>query len=294
MKIKNIMRLGAVLLVCGQAIQASAETSWWAFCDICIGDSDFRHHATQVTVDGIIYVSNRSTNTTRKFQRWTTYEDFSDGVVQMTHVFEAPMAAQEKGAFEQVINNADTGFAQINRDELEIVGAGHAGSGLDDLRSDGGLSFNFLGAVRAHVVNLGHFPSESSISSAVGGSVKIVSGNVSNASSRGVRVAPLRVQVDYPDGSNVKMTLSPDAQRFSEIILTDMNGEELRITGQDENGETRITVSGFADKEFFFGASDKAVLDLFGFINRTSGGGLSCVAEAVAKELVRVVCQRPH
>jgi|GEM_PF-6639620 len=293
MKIKNIMRLGAVLFLCGQGIQASAETSLWTFCDICVGDSDFRHHATQVTVDGTIYVSNRSTNTTRKFQRWTTYEDFSDGVVQMTHVFESPMETQEKNAFNQVINNADTGFAQINREELEQYGAGEAGSGLDDLGSDGGLFFSFLNGVTAHVVNLGLFPSESAISSELGGTVKIISGNYANAHSRGIRVAPLVIQVDYADGSMIQMQLSPDATTFSQITLTDMNGEKLQITGQNENGETRITVSGFADKEFFFGASDAAALRLFDFINGQSGGSLSCITEAVAKGF-RVACQRQH
>ncbi len=293
MKINNILRLGAVLFLCGQGIQATAETSWWSFCDICIGDSDYRYHATQIAVNGTIYVSSVSTNTTRKFQRWTTYEDFSDGVVQMTHVFESPMAAQEKNAFEQVIANAARGFTQINREELDQYGAGQAGSGLDDIGSNGGLFFTFLNAVTAHVVNLGLFPSESAISTELGGTVRIISGNYGSAHSRGLRIAPLVIQIDYTDGSKIQMQLSPDATTFSKITLTDMNGEKLQITGQNENGETRLTISGFADKEFFFGASDQAALRLFDFINAQSGGSLSCITEAVAKGF-RVACQRQH
>lgn len=107
MKISSLAVLS--VLLCSLYSPAHAQNAWWQLCNSCQTESDFVQSA--VSAPGsyeVVYVSNRLSNVTHKFERFFTMEDLDGGYVYMTHVTHVEFPASEKAVFESVIEDSQS------------------------------------------------------------------------------------------------------------------------------------------------------------------------------------------
>jgi hypothetical protein len=250
------------------SIAAGSESAWWVICDSCESDSEFASRALNAPGSyALIYVSNRGRNETRKFQRWTSFEDFEGGIVQRTEVSRLDMDAVEKGAFRSVIQDANTHFQALPRSALDMWSSvGERGSAVQEIAS-GTLSFDFLGSLRSALIHAGLFPTERSINLGAGKQLKGIS-VIGQVSSSKVRQYPLRVRVFYEDGSRISVTLSADASTWSEVTITDRDGNELHI--RNDSGRFSVDPNANDGRDFRWGggpATRDAIVQLTAFLD---------------------------
>lgn len=248
--------LAVLLLVSGSAMASSA---WWVMCDSCTTETHFKYQALNAPGTYTpIYVTNRETNDTRKYDRWTSIEDFDGTLIQRTEVFAADFPTAEKSVFEQAVEGATTIILGFPRSRLtEFSAAGLRRSAVEEIAA-GRLSSDFLSSLRNRVMTDGHFPSEASISSQIGAVLGGISSSVSVTSS-GVRKFPLQVTVTFEDGSKIKITLSADASQWSEVSIFDADGNEIAVVMPgDGSGNASYDPGGNDGREFRFGGGEGA------------------------------------
>ncbi|MEX2499141.1 MAG: hypothetical protein WD397_09745 [Wenzhouxiangellaceae bacterium] len=256
---KNLMAtmwLGIWFLIPGSVFASSA---WWVMCDSCTSDTAFRHQA--LTAPGSytpIYVTNRETNETRKYNRWTFLEDFDTGVTQWTEVVSADFPVAEKSVFEQAVEDATTIFVGLPRSNLtQFSGAGLRDSAVEEIAA-GRLSSDFLSSLRNYVRTEDFFPSVDEISGEIGTTIGGLSSSLS-VSPSGVRKFPLQVTVTFGDGSKIKITLSADASEWSEVAIFDADGNEIAVVlPSDGSGNATYDPRGNDGREFRFGGGEGA------------------------------------
>lgn len=139
--------------------------AWWMLCNSCEQAMVFRTTAVNGTGgDGIVFVSNPDTLETRKFDRFSTYEDFGNGVVRMIHVSSATLSASEGEVLQGALENGNTVWVAMDRNDLNLPSAS---SSIDDL-SNGMLYPALLSGLRQNLTQRNFFPSASSVGADLG------------------------------------------------------------------------------------------------------------------------------
>lgn len=246
--------LGIGLSIPGSVVASSA---WWVLCDWCTTDTAFRHQALNAPGDYTpIYVTNRETNETRKYNRWTLLEDFDTGVTQWTEVVAADFPVAEKSVFQQAVEDATTISVGFPRSKLTgFSGAGLRRSVVEEIAS-GRLSGDFLGSLRNYLRTEGFYFSGNEISTRLESALMGISSSVTSS---GVRQFPLQATVTYDDGSKIQITLSADASEWFEVAIFDADGNEIAvIPPADGSGNATYDPRGNDGREFRFGGGEGA------------------------------------
>lgn len=225
----------SIVFFLGLSCSANAQTSWWQMCDSCQTEADFVQSA--VSAPGsyeLVYVSNRISNVTHKFDRFFTVEDLDGGYVHMTHVMWADFPDSDKAVFSSAIANSQTIFAPIDRDELDGLGPiGNPGSVAGDL-SNGFISQGMLSALALWLETSAHLPSRESVNADLGldlGDFGFIIGQ-----GEALRTRVLTVRINYPDGSYIQFSRQPDGT-FNNWTASDANGNEIVLLGSAVNEE---------------------------------------------------------
>jgi hypothetical protein len=287
---KKIAIGAAFLLALNLVPMAHASTdAWWVFCGSCETQLQFRDAALEAPGgDRVYFVSNPDTLESRKFEKWSTYEDFSGGVVQMTHVSDLDLSASEADGLRFVLESANALFIAIDRDELD-QGVGSVASDI----SSGALSTQFLSHLQMELITRGMFPSPQSASESVGTGISRFFNLSFSQTTQHARTWPLRIRINYPDGSMLEITLSPDAQTWTQLHAEDADGNRIPVYGPDSSGHAPVDAVGFDGREFIFGPGS-GLDSLLDWLNTQSSPELECYSEVTVDGGMRVTCIRPN
>lgn len=287
----NRVMTGTALLLAlfPMPVAQASNDAWWVFCGICESEMDFREAVLAAPGgDRMYFVSNPDTFESRKFEKRSTLEEVSGGVVQTTRVEDLRLAGDEAEGFAAMIDSAR--ILQIEIDRADLVSEAfeeEAQSVADDLHW-GVLSTSLLSGLRIALYRQGLFPDAYEASEAVGTPISRVFWFLDRD---GVRWWALSIQVNYPDGSVLAITLSADAQTWSLLHIEDADGDEMPVYGPDSTGHAPVDAAGFVAREFMFG--DGAGVDaLLEWLNAQSNPVLDCDRESADNGRVRVTCQR--
>lgn len=261
-------------------------------CDWCESDANFQYQALNAPGQYTpIYVTNRETNDTRKFDRVFMINDLVGGVEQQVFVMTANFPDAEKVVFEQAVEGGNIVFTSIPRADLAGVG------GLEDVSSVvGDISYGSIDNRLINAVILkfeidGMLPSRTSVNTQGGLNVKGLGGNIGVGET--IRVKDLITEIVYPDG-----TLMTFRRRGSDGVLTgfsvtDADGDAINI---DDPPNGTVNPGQFVGRDFDFGgaSAQSGALGLMDFLS--SEGGLQCSyrsGNVNGLSFVTVSCQRP-
>jgi len=281
----------AALLVSGSGFASTA--SWWMLCDWCESDSDFQHQALNAPGEYTpIYVTNRETNDTRKFDRFFIVNDLEGGIEQQVIVTATEFPAAEKTVFEEAVQNANIIFIRIPRSDLVglVGGLGSQSSVVGDI-STGSVDNRVVTAAGLSLEIRRVLPSRLSVNAEAGAQIAGTGGNVGAGET--IRVKDLAIEIVYEDGSTMSFRRRGSDGAFVDFSATDADGDATNIDGPPER---TVNPGAFVGREFNFGGPNAqfGALGLMDFL--TSEAGLQCSAsinEIDGVEVVTVICHRP-
>lgn len=235
---------------------AFASSAWWMLCDWCNLDSDFEHQALNAPGSySPIYVTNRETNETRKYDRITIIDDLWDGVSETVVVSEANFPASEEAVFQQAIDNANVLDVEISRNDLSayLSNFSNQGSVVGDIDL-GYIDNRLLNALRLAIEDRNLLPDHTSVSEDAGLSTPIVGANYGSGST--IRVKDLVITIVYEDGSTITVARKGGDGEFTNWSVIDAEGNEVPL--EDPENGTSVNPAAFAGREFYFGGPGSA------------------------------------
>jgi len=262
-------------------------------CDWCDTYSEFRQQAFNALGNYTpIYVTNRETNETRKFDREFHVEDIGGGRLSQTIVVSsASLSVSEEAAFEEAVEGANTVMIRIGRDNLDglVPGVGRARSVADDLVSgNGGISSSLRNAIQFYVELRRLVPDVKSVNEDIGlqADGKMAGLGFNFGEGQTIRIKDLVVIVDYEDGSAISSTRNGQLGVYQNWGATDAEGTNIELSDSDAS----IDPNRFPrDRPVYFGGT--VVPDFL--INTFNGivGLDNCSYEAETGR-IRVTCRR--
>lgn len=283
------MRVGIVGLafLAGSAI---ADSAWWQLCDGCNSSQEFSTAVVSAPdPHEIVYVTNRNSNETRKFERVTTWEDFGTGYVQMTHVYPVTMTSAEESAFHEAVENSRIVQLRIPRSDLSglVPGVGPSDSALIDIQN-GYLGSPIINAIRDSVELSGALPDHVSVSAQAGVNTPIAGANYGEGNT--IREGSLTIIINYQDGSSLQAVRNADGT-LTGWAAVDADGNVILFEAQD--GSLVPIDSDSIGNEYSFGPGQQSLADAAQeLIQRWRSEGLECSSEWEGGVL-RVNCSRP-
>lgn len=206
--------------------------SWWMLCDQCVTDSGFEFEAMRAPgTYTVVYVSNRQTNETRKYDRETVTDDLDDGFQQLTSVRSAYFPDPEQAAFEQALEGANEGYRNFPRHSLNglITGLYDQPSVVGDM-SSGFIDDRLINGIRRLIDEAGLLPTRTSVNAQAGLTIVGTGGQVGAGET--IRVKDLVIEIIYPDGSALSVTRRGNDGEFVNWTLTDADGNAIRVENE--------------------------------------------------------------
>ena len=252
-----ILWLAVLLVVSGNSLASSA---WWMMCDWCQTDSDFQHQALNAPgTYSPVYVTNRQTNETRKYNRMFIVDDLWDGIEQTVAVTAADFPDAVNAVFEQAVNDANIIYQPIPRNDLVgIVGnVGAQSSVIGDL-SSGSIDPRLVAALRVQVELLNLLPTATSVSEQAGINIEGSTGGrglgagFTSGEGETIRIRDLTIEIKYSDGSAIVVSRRGSDGKLVNWGVSDAEGNLIPI---DDPPEGLINPDAFVGREFFFGGS---------------------------------------
>jgi len=255
-------------------------------CDACQTESQFSQSARFAPGEiEIVYVSNRATNTTRKFERSFEAEEFEEGYRYITQVSPVDFPYGENEVFDKVIAQADTVFAPVDRGDLvDLSAIGRADSVISDIQS-GFVTQGMISAVSLWMQINGFFPDWESVNELLG-LVGSDSGYLIGQS-EALRTKILTVRINYPDGSYLTFIRQPDGS-LNNWAAQDADGEPIMFNGAAVDADSLGMRS-----PYNFGPGNpelgQALMNLYHSLEMTRW---ECTMEDVPGGKVRLNCAR--
>lgn len=270
----------------------ASSSAWWMLCDWCDTDSEFKQQALNAPGNySPIYVTNRDTNETRKYNRSIIIDDLWGGMQQTVFVSAADFPATEKAVFEQAVHDANLVGIRVPRNDLAglVAGFGEQGSTLGDI-SNGYISNGLVNALEREVERQNLLPTHTQVNAEAGLTTPIAGANYGQGSS--IRIRNLTIEIIYEDGSSVVVTRRASDGKLVHWFVVDADGNEIPL--QDPVNGTSVNAAAFEGREFHFGGDQHAVLGLIDFLNQAAA--LACTANTSSIngiEVMTVRCHRP-
>lgn len=269
----------------------ASQDAWWVLCDSCTTDTNFEFSALAAPGNySIIYVSNRDTNETRKFNRDTLTDDWGDGLQQVTTVSPLYLGHDEAAVFTAVIDRGNR--SEIILDRSELGGSGAPSSVVGDI-FNGSIDSVLLNSIVLHIELEDYFPDHDSVNRGANvGAAGFSGGGESGWTNR--RIA-LVIKINFLDGSYLEVRRRPSDGKFVSWIVKDADGNRIAVS-YDPNPnieEPIIDPSAFIGSEFEFDAAHESdVIDLADFI--TDETSATCTTTRGTRpdgtEVIRVTC----
>lgn len=267
---------------------AQQQTVWWEFCDSCSTEQQFSQQAYDApTGYEWIYVSNRDSNESKKYQRFTTREDFGNGYVWMTHVVPATMQSGEKNALENAISGANITEVTFDRGDLAgtVIGFGDTSSVMGDF-SGRALDPLYTNALIRHLESSGALPTLESVNQA------LQAFGVGAESGGTIRARNLIIEIVYDDGSAIVVRLKPNGD-LDNWVAVDVDGQSIDLD-IDQGGDVVIDDGSLgSDFSIFYGGDgDQSVTDgVNSFILAFDRRDVSCRTIVHGPQRIEVRCR---
>lgn len=238
-------------------VNAQQQIVWWEFCDSCSTEQQFSQQAYDAP-SGYewIYVTNRDSNVSRKYERFTTKEDFGGGFVWMTHVVPASMQAGEKNTLQNAISGANITQTTFDREDLSgaVIGFGDTSSVMGDF-SGQALDPLYTNALIRHLESSGALPTLESVNQA------LQAFGIGAESGGTIRARNLIVEIIYDDGSAIVVRLKPDGE-LDNWVAVDVDGQSIDLD-VDQAGDVVIDDGSLGSdfSIFYGGGSDQSVTE---------------------------------
>lgn len=290
---KSLVCFFVLVLIATVGDADANQTGWWHICGDCNSENHFRISALNSPApDGIIFVSNPETLESRKFNRVTYYEDFSNGVVQIRDVTPVTMSAQEVQVFSESLENGSTHTVMYPRENLAFWDLNdYVPQSVVYEIQNGHVSSALINVVFRKLAADSYFPSTTSVSGGIGIDIQGLSFSGQGTGSR-FRHAPLSVVINYDDGSRIEFLVSADGERFFQFSVSDRDGTEIPLV--NTSGPV-IQINGpvFDNRTYNFGPERDSARQNFGnWLNSaTSGTAMDC-AVTTTDAGIRVTCIR--
>jgi hypothetical protein len=273
--------------------RGSASSAWWMLCDSCTTDQAFRYQALVAPGSySPIYVTNRDTNETRKFERFTSVEDFHGALVRRTEVVPAEFAPGVEAVFRQVVLSGNEIFAIIPRNDLAglVPGVDRESSVVGDL-AGGSLRASFINAFILEIERRGLLPTHESINVEAGVETPIAGANYGQGGT--IRKRDLSLVIQYDDGSTISVVRRPDG---TFILWEALDGNEtvIPLDAPTGTGSVPVDPEAFGGTSFHFGGGRdnrvgaEALRDAIGV---ATGGGIRCTANTTLHG-IELTCPR--
>src|SRR6056297_1160858 len=229
---RNVIAAAALaILTVGSGSSFASSQAWWMLCDWCDTYSEFRQQAFEAPgTFSPIYVTNRETNETRKFDREFYVEDIGGGRLSQTVVVSnATLSVAEEAAFEEAVEGASVIQWPIQRDALDGLrpGVGSARSVADDLeRGSGGISLRLRQAINSYAELRGQIPDVKQVNREIGAQAdgKIAGAGFNYGEGVTIRIKDLVLDVIYEDGSRLTTTRNGESGQYEGLEATDAEG----------------------------------------------------------------------
>lgn len=280
-----------LLVVSGASL---AQDGWWMTCDWCDTNSEFANRA-RVAPEGSspVYVTNRNTNETRKFDISVMVEDLPGGVQYTTMVSAADFPAADKAIFEQAVEKGNVVYAEIPREALSQVHLGFANT--NSVAGDfvgGSIDRAIAAAINMELERRELLPDKESVNAHLGIDSKV--GGIDGGAGATLRVKDLAVVITYEDGSLLLVTRRGGDGTFVQWGVRDATGTSVDIEGPDWS--TAFNPGGFAGMEYLFGSGpgiEDAVQRLVWFLDQHQQDCAHTRRMVNGMEHIVVTCQRP-
>ena len=273
MSIKNLPLNSLFILLLLWTSSSFADPAWWKICTECQEANDFQVEAVNTSGgDGLVFVSNPDSLQTKKFNRFSTLEDFGTGLVRMTHVIEAQLTPQEQNAFRDALEKSQLTFATLDSAMVNAyAGVPDYPSAIFAIRN-GRLGNSFFFGAQSSIHAAGMIPTRESVGASAGVNIlEVISGQ--SGANETIRVVPLSIRVQYPDGSNINAVYHPDGS-WSDVHLVDEDGNTIDI---DVDSTLNPVIVASIVGDYMFAGEDirDAVIDFVravGLSERPGGG----------------------
>lgn len=293
MKKLFLATLWHLLLLVGSGASLAQE-GWWMTCDWCDTDSEFANRAL-VAPEGSspVYVTNRNSNETRKYNVSVIVNDLWDGVQYTTIVALANFPAADKAVFEQAVQNGNVVYAEISRQALSQIhiGVGNTNSVAGDFVG-GSIDRTIAAAIAMELERREFLPDKESINAHVGIDAKV--GGIDGGAGATIRIKDLAVVITYEDGSLLLVTRRGSDGTFVHWGVKDAAGTAIQIEGPDWS--TEFNPGGFAGMQFLFGNGagiEDSVQRLVWYLDQHAQDCANTREMVNGIEHIVVTCQRP-
>lgn len=281
---KIISLLASIGLILAGMGMAKASGAWWQLCDDCTTESEFRHQALQAP-DHLttVYVTNRDTNRTRKYDRQITWEQSGKSLRREIRVTETTFPADEQHVFEQAVTASNRLEAEFGRNKLGWMSLRDQSSVAGDMQY-GTFSPAFVSASYVEMVHRDLAPIQESINEQARLKPPILDGNYGEGGT--LRKKPLRVQIRYEDGSVLGFRLQPNGDA-DQWFAADAAGNEIPLKTGEGRGNIPVDFYRFAGHEFVFGRDAAAAVEtMVKRIPSMTDESVACTSSAASESVV--------
>lgn len=290
----QLVLFGLALTLHHAAGAAEAE-SWWQFCEFCQTEADFRTAAVEAPgTYSIIYVSNRDTEVTQKFNRFYFREDRFGQTSIMIEVVSAVFPPAQNLVFDTAIQGANEGSAEFQRDSMNaVMPAGDLDSVIGEFEPDRlTLNTGFFFGLRQHLKDQNFIPTLSEISLEAG--VQIAGTGIHRGEGSGIRRTEINITVTYDDGSVLRVVLLPDGT-FTGLEIRDIDGTILPVQNPLQPLTTPISTEFLDRREYNVSQRNLSpgfVETFLETVERRSRGLLICRWEILGAGNSQLICRR--
>jgi len=262
-------------------------------CDWCQTDSDFEHQALNAPGEySPVYVTNRDTNETRKYDRTFIVNDLVGGTEVTTIVTTADFPAAEKAVFDQAVAGANVIFVQIPREDLTGIfpNLGDQDSVVGDI-ANGSIDNEVINTISLEIERRNLLPSRTSVSSDAGVQIAGTGGNVGSGET--IRIRDLNIVIIYSDGSTISVRRRGSDGKFVNWSVKDAEGNQIPVEATEPGGNVPISLGAFVNNDFFFGGSGSQLAGLALADLVSTGTGAQCTVAQLGEGITRVTCSTP-
>jgi hypothetical protein len=283
MKALSAPLLSSALLL-GLSGPASADQpGWWHLCGDCRSEEQFRDAALNAPApDGLLFVSSSSSRESRAFERTNRWEAFGSGFVPVRNVSALTITDEDRQALALAMERGSDHIAVLERQLLtrEYNIDHQPRSLLDDIRH-GYLDRRVLTSAWRHLQDTLHFPTAAAVGQTL--EIDLLGISIEGIGQVGqLRHLPLRVVIEYEDGSLIDTMIRADSSDYFNLSMRDATRSSIPLV--DPMGPVfEIDVAWLENRRFGFSKPSQGAMDSFrNWLDTLERAhGLSCSASEI-------------
>lgn len=287
MKALSVALLSSALLLGLSSPTSADQPGWWHLCGDCQSEEEFRDAALNAPApDGLLFVSSSSTLESRAFERTNRWEAFGSGFVPVRNVSALPITDEDQQALARAMERGTDHITVLERQLLtrEYNDDHQPRSLLDDIRH-GYLDREVLTSAWSHLQDTLHFPTAGAVSQTL--EIDLLGISIEGVGQVGqLRHLPLRVVIEYEDGSLIDTMIRADSSDYFRLSMRDATRTSIPLVNP-MGPVFEIDVAWLENRRFEFSKPSQGAMDSFrnwlDTLDRNHG--LSCSASETGSKM---------